>query len=257
MQLRRPDGDWFADREYWDSNRSFIWSEKRVRMSGTAAGYISRLLQMKPGDDVLDLACGFGRHSLQLARSGHRVTGVDLDPGLIAEASEKARDMGIEARFLVADMRDFMEPGSFDHIIIMYNSFGYFEDAEDDAEVVSNCHENLRSGGRLLLQATPREFVRAARPSGRSRHWYEEKDGAIRLEETEVDRDWTWNTTRWILIVEGERKEFSYGMRLYSTEEYLQLLSDSGFSSIVPYGDLGGKPYVKGEDRLTIVAVKP
>ena len=255
--MKRPEAEWFADREYWDANREFIWSEKRVRASGTAAGYISKLLRMKPGEEVLDLACGFGRHSLALAASGYSVTGVDLDPGMISEATDRAREMNIEARFLAGDMREFLEPGRFHHIIIMYNSFGYFEDAGDDAEVIANCYENLRPGGRLLLQATPREFVRAGRPSGHSRNWYEEKDGGVRLEESEASRDWTWNTTRWILIGNGLRREYSYGMRLYSSEELLELLAEGGFSSVVPYGDLGGKPYVKGEDRLTITAVKP
>lgn len=255
--MEKPSKDWFSDHEYWEANRSFIWPEKRVEMSETAAGHISTLLQMKPGDSILDLACGFGRHSLPLARLGYKVTGVDLNSRFIAEASGKAEGADTKTRFLCADMREFVERESFDHIIMMYNSFGYFEDPEDDAKVISNCFQSLRHGGRLLLQGTPRELIRTGRPSGQSRYWFEEADGTIRLEEATASRDWTWNTTRWIVIKGTDRREYSYGMRLYSTEEYMELLSVHGFSPVVPHGDLGAKPYEKGRDYLTLVAEKP
>lgn len=251
-----PSRDWFSETDYWEANRSFIWPRKRLEMSETAVGYITALLGMKPGEAVLDLACGFGRHSLALSRLGYRVTGVDLNPGFIAEASAEASATGADARFLCADMREFVEAGAFHHIIIMYNSFGYFRDRADDAKVIANCHRSLRPGGRLLVQTATRELIRAFRPSGHSRYWHEQEDGTIRLEESSVDPQWTWNTTRWILLRGDERREYLYGLRLYGTDELTGLLSSSGFSSIVPYGDLTGKPCEQGREFLTLVAEK-
>jgi SAM-dependent methyltransferase len=248
--------DWFSDQNYWEANRSFIWPEKRIEMSGIACEHISALLRMKPGDSILDLACGFGRHSLVLSGLGYSVTGVDLNPRFVAEAASKACEMGAKARFLCSDMREFVEDEAFDHIILLYNSFGYFQDQADDERVISNCFRSLRPGGKLLLQCTPRDLIKANKPSGHSRYWHEEADGAIRLEESVVNQEWTWHTTRWIVIRGSQRSEYSYGLRLYDSNELTDLLVAGGFSSVVPYGDLGGKPYEQGREFLTLVAEK-
>ncbi len=243
--------------DYWERNRSFIWSGKRLEASGKAAEKISSLMGMKPGDRVLDLACGFGRHSLALARMGHAVTGVDLNPDFISEAASKAAELNLDARFIRRDMREFIEPEGYSHIILMYNSFGYFRDPEDDSRVLFNCFSSLRSGGKLLLQATPREFIQAVRPSGSYSWRHEEEDGTVRLEETEASPDWTWNTTRWTVITGNEQHRYTYGMRLYDSSELEALLASRGFISISEFSSLGGEPYERGKGPLTVLAVKP
>ncbi|MEA3476973.1 MAG: class I SAM-dependent methyltransferase [Bacteroidota bacterium] len=120
--MELPPPDWYDDPEYWEANRSFIWSEKRIEMSEIAAERIAELLEMKPGESILDMACGFGRHSLALSKQGYSVTGVDLNSNFIHEASVKAEELELDARFLCADMRDFVEPESFENIIIMYKT---------------------------------------------------------------------------------------------------------------------------------------
>lgn len=255
--MEPPSRKWFADQEYWEANRRFIWSEKRVEMSFDAAESIARLLEMKPGSSLLDLACGFGRHTLALSALGYRVTGVDLNPAFIAEASRKARDEHRDARFLCADMRDFRERESFDNILILYNSFGYFEDSEDDEKVIENCFHSLKPGGKLLIQSVTRELLMAIRPERNVRYWHEEGEGRFRLEETEANEDWTWNTTRWIVLCGSERREYRYGMRIHSLEEYLDLLVSKGFGGFQTFGGFSGRPYEKGKGHLTLVAVKP
>ncbi|MFO7626023.1 MAG: class I SAM-dependent methyltransferase [Candidatus Fermentibacteraceae bacterium] len=255
--MEPPFREWFADQEYWEANRGFIWSEKRVEMSFDAAESIARLLEMKPGASVLDLACGFGRHALALSALGYRVTGVDLNPAFIAEASRKALDESPGARFLCADMREFRERDGFDNIMIAYNSFGYFRDPGDDEKVIENCFHSLKPGGKLLLQSVTREWLMAQRPERYFRYWHEEGEGRFRLEETEANEDWTWNSTRWIVLCGASRREYRYGMRIYSTEEYLELLGSKGFGGFQTYGGFGGRPYEKGKDHLTLVAVKP
>lgn len=252
-----PPSEWFSDRDYWERNRSFIWSGERLGASGKAAEKISSLMGMKPGDRVLDLACGFGRHSLALARMGYAVTGVDLNPDFISEASSRSGELDLDARFICRDMREFIEPEGFSHIILMYNSFGYFEDPGDDARVLSNCFRSLRSGGKLLLQATPREYIQAVRPFGSCSWRHEEEDGTVRLEETQTSHDWTWNTTRWTVISGGEKHEYTYGMRLYDSEELQTMLASLGFTSISLFSGLGGEPYERGKGPLTVMAIKP
>ena len=137
--MKLPTSDWFIDKDYWKANRSFIWNKKSIEKSATYAADISKLLEIKPGESILDLACGFGRYSLPLAKLGYSVTGVDLNESFIQEASEKANEMNLNAQFDCVDMREYIKLAGFDNIIIMYNSFGYFQDTEDDKKVIQNC----------------------------------------------------------------------------------------------------------------------
>ena len=252
-----PAADWFSDGDYWERNRSFIWSPERLDVSERAAGYIASLMDMKPGERVLDLACGFGRHSLALARMGYMVTGVDLNGDFISEACSRAEELELDAKFICGDMREFQEPEGFHHIILMYNSFGYFRDPEEDARVLMNCFSSLRSGGKLLLQTTPREFIQAVRPSGSCSWRHEEENGTVRLEETQVSPDWSWNTTRWTVSSGGENHQYTYGMRLYDSHELEELLISTGFAAISMFSGPGGEPYERGKGPLTVMAKKP
>ena len=252
-----PKSDWFFDKEYWKANRSFIWSKKRIEMSETAAGRIASLLEIKPGDSILDLACGFGRHSLPLAGFGYSVTGIDLNKSFIKEASRKAQELSLNARFDCKDMRRFKETNAFQNIIIMYNSFGYFEDPNDDKTVIKNCFQSLKSGGKLLLQVPTREKMVASRFGKQARYWFEERDGTIRLEEATANNNWTWNTSRWILLRGSERREYTYGMRIYSTSEYITLCTSEGFINPKTYGGINGRAYEAGKDSLVLVVEKP
>jgi len=256
-RMELPATNWFDDEEYWSANRHFIWSEKRIEMSAIAAERISTLLEMKPGESVLDLACGFGRHSIPLAKLGFNVTGIDLNQSFIKEASEKANEQGLTAKFECVDMRKFKKPEKFENVIITYNSFGYFENPNDDRIVIRNCYQSLKPGGKLLLQDVTREWIATHRTSKVSRYWFENSDGSIRLEETSANDDWTWNTTRWILIKGSERREYTYGMRIYSAAEYIDLLSSEGFENPQSFGGFSGKSYEEDKDHLILVVEKP
>ncbi len=255
--MKPPNPEWFDDTEYWSVNRHFIWSRKRIESSERAAGLVAELLSMKEGESVLDLACGFGRYTLALSKLGFSATGVDLNPDFTREARDRAAESELDARFLCMDMRDFIEPVSFDHVLLMYNSFGYFQDQSDDVKVLRNCLESLKPGGNLLIHTATRELMRAHSSSGHSRYWYEDDDGTLRLEESSVNDDWTWNTTRWILVGERERREFSYGMRIYSSKDLIRLLSASGFTNVTEFGGVDGRPYDSEKNHLVLLARKP
>ncbi|MBN2585932.1 MAG: class I SAM-dependent methyltransferase [Candidatus Fermentibacteraceae bacterium] len=248
--------EWFLDRNYWRENRSLIWSKKLTESSGKAVDRVVKLLDMKEGDSVLDLACGFGRHSLEFAVRGFRVTGVDLNRELIDEAGEKARSQGLDAVFVLADMRDFAEQDSFDHIVILYNSFGYFRDPRDDMRVLRNCLTSLLPGGRLLTGVVGREVLQRSMPSRSSRYWREE-GGLTVLEESTVDEDFSWIDNRWIVLEGARRRNCEYGMRIYSEEGMRDLMRRAGFDEICAYGDLSGAPYDEEAHHLLTVARKP
>ncbi len=247
--------EWFADRVYWEANRSFIWSDRRIEMSGTAVSNIVKLLGMKAGESVLDLACGFGRHSLVFAEHGFDVTAVDLNPDFIEEADANTSKAGKTVRFICADMREFREPESYNNVVLLYNSFGYFKERRDDERVIRNCFDSLLPGGKILISVMGREIVRRNMNSREQRDWWE-KDGVVRLEEYTVEEDWSWATIRWTLLEGNDRQTFEYGLRLYSEEEMIHLLSDAGFVNIQIYGSMKGTPYDEKAHHLVATACK-
>jgi SAM-dependent methyltransferase len=113
--------------------------------------FIVEALELEPGHELLDLACGSGVHGVRLGQQGMRVTGVDISPSLVAHANELARAKGVEnVAFVVSDMREAPCAEACDAVTILSQSFGFF-DTEGDMAVLRAMHTALRPGGRFLL----------------------------------------------------------------------------------------------------------
>lgn len=113
--------------------------------------FIVAALELKPGDELLDLACGSGVHGVRLGQQGIGVTGVDIAPSLVAYANELAREKGVEGvAFVVGDMREPPCADVFDAVTILSQSFGFFG-PEDDMAVLRAMRAALRPAGRFLL----------------------------------------------------------------------------------------------------------
>ena len=107
-----------------------------------------------PAARVLDLACGLGRHAVPLRSRGHRVVGLDGDYTALRAARQRTPEIG----WVQADMRDIpFRPGSFDAVVSLWQSFGYF-DAETNAAVLRQTRDLLRRDGILVIDLYHREF---------------------------------------------------------------------------------------------------
>ena len=126
--------------------------------SDTEVAWIVQSLGIDAPMRILDLACGFGRHAVRLAALGHSVTGVDYTPGFLALARQKAADMGVSVDFRQGDMRrvDFLS--DFDRVLLLFTSFGYFEDSENE-RVLVNMARALKPGGWLMLDVPNRDTM--------------------------------------------------------------------------------------------------
>ncbi|NIT57732.1 MAG: methyltransferase domain-containing protein, partial [Aliifodinibius sp.] len=114
-------------------------------------------LGIEASSPILDLGCGIGRHTLELAHRGFTVTGVDRTQTYLNKAREKARIGGLEVEFVQADMRSFRRTGAFEAVINLFSSFGYFENPEEDRRVVENVYDSLKPGGRFLVEMMGKE----------------------------------------------------------------------------------------------------
>jgi ubiquinone/menaquinone biosynthesis C-methylase UbiE len=111
-------------------------------------------LGLTQGARVLDIGCGVGRHSLELARRGLRMTGIDISPGMIDVARRTAEQEKLPATFVVTDARKLDYPQQFDAAICLCEgAFGLAGSIDNHMEVLKRIHRALVSGGRFLLTA--------------------------------------------------------------------------------------------------------
>lgn len=245
---------WHESDDFWETWAPYMFSTVRLQSASIEVDRIIQLLEIAPGASVLDFCCGVGRHSLEFARRGYGVSGVDRTRAYLERARALASAEGLKVEFLESDVRSFSRPGTFDAAISMFTSFGYFEDPADDLKVVQSLQTALKAGGRLLIDLNGKEVI--AR-NFRNREWRQHDDGTLGLEERKIRSGWEWIDSRWILIGTGGKTwEGTISTRLYSGVELTELLKHAGFSAIRLYGNLAGISYDERAERLIAVATK-
>jgi SAM-dependent methyltransferase len=214
-----------------------------------------RLLRLRPGARILDVPCGYGRHAVELARRGFRVTGIDISAALLAQARRAAADLGVEVEFRRGDMRRLGYRRRFDAVLNLFTSFGYFGDA-GDLQVLRRFRRALRParagepGGWLVLHLINRDWVmRHYRPGSRSR-----MGRFVVSEESAFDFATSVVTTRW--SARRGRRVFrgTSRLRMYSCHELTRMLKSAGFSRAQAFGDFAGKPLSHDCRWMTLVA---
>lgn len=243
---------WYEEDAFWTKWAPFMFHERRWEQAQEEVANIISLLRINPEASILDLCCGPGRHSLQLARQGFSVTGVDRTKAYLEEARKQAETEKLKIEFIQDDMRRFCRPDAFDAAINLFTSFGYFEDISDDRRVLTSVYRSLKENGVFLIDTMGKEVLARI---FRERDWYE-RDNTIILEERKVCANWSWMENRWLMIKDGRMEESRISHRLYSASELTTLLTDCGFDATDVYGDLTGAPYDHTAKRLVLVAHK-
>jgi ubiquinone/menaquinone biosynthesis C-methylase UbiE len=232
----------FYLRAYADDER-----QGEARAQALAA---ARLAGCPEGCDLLDVPCGFGRHSVPLARAGHRVVGVDRSESLLAEARRRA---GGERwpRLVLADYRELPFPDeSFDAALNLFTSLGYLGD-EPDTKVLGEIGRVLRPGAPLVVETMHRDLLVR---EFRERDWRLLGEGRLLLEQRTFDAcSGVAQTTQTLIDKTGGRDSRSIAVRVYTATELVAMLASAGFEEAKCYGDLGGGPFHTGT-RLVIVA---
>ncbi len=244
---------WHEDDRFWKIMAPYLFPTIRWT---AAAGQVEQLLTLAGATDgapVLDLCCGPGRHALELAKRGFAVTAVDRTRSYLDEARERAVRAGVTVEFIQEDMRRFRRPESFDLVINLFTSFGYFE-GDEDRQVLDCVFESLRPGGVLVIELMGKETIARI---FRASNWSQEEDGTFFLEERRLSDDWSRIHNRWVLIREGHIEEVRLDHRLYAASELTELLRAGGFESVAAYGGLEGSPYGPTASRLVVTGTRP
>jgi SAM-dependent methyltransferase len=156
-------------REFFDSYAPQYMNEVFTTDSVREAAFLVEVLGLRPGAAVLDIGCGTGRHAVELARGGLRVTGLDISGGMLAEARAAAAAAGVELELVEADATSFDLGREFDAAVCLCEgSFGLLgsDDAfEHDAAVLRCALAALRPGALFVLTAlNGLRMVRLATP---------------------------------------------------------------------------------------------
>ena len=218
------------------------------------AAFVEDSLGVEQGARVLDLACGTGRHAIELSRRGYDVVGFDLSLAMLARAGEEAQAKSRKMRFVQGDMRDMAFEEHFDGVYCWNTSFGLFEE-EKNGLVIGKIHRALKSGGLLLLDVANRDFLARQAPS---LVWFE-GEGCVCIDEMQMD--WISSRVRvkrTMRIEDGRSPEQEYSIRVYNLHELGKLLHDNGFKVLEVSGSVSTQGVFFGADspRIIILAEK-
>jgi SAM-dependent methyltransferase len=244
---------WYEDESFWSDFSDTMFSTRRAEETARLVQG-APLLQFPKGARVLDLCCGPGLFVAPLARRGYRVTGVDLSPLMLKRAEAACADAAVRARLIPADMLTFTEPQSFDVVLNVFTSFGYFDDPADNAQVLRNAHASLVPGGRLLVDLMGKEVLAGwiGRPQ-----LVELGDGGYVVQRDTILDGWRRLRTDWTLVRGGRAREASITSWLYSGAELCAMVEDAGFTDVACYGSFDAAPYDQHAKRLIVTGTRP
>jgi SAM-dependent methyltransferase len=210
-------------------HRDQLGAENEVRA-------MSEWLKLPPGSRVLDLCCGSGRHSIVLHDLGYDVTGVDLSETLLAEAL--LNTVGRSIRWLRGDMRAVPLEETFDAVLNMFTSIGYFEDDAENEKVLHEIHRLLRPGGRFIIDFLNPSYVRSRLVPHSVR-----QDGNTTIDEVRgIQGDFVVKTIR-ISEPGVDDRTYEERVKLYELSGFRSMLAKADLVLDQVYGAYDGAPY--------------
>ena len=216
------------------------------------ARFILRQLKLKKGAALLDLCCGPGRHAVEFAEKGLKITGYDFSGEYLKEAAARARKRKVTLRLERGDMRALKYKNEFDAAVSLFTSFGYFRKFSDDLKVLKGIARGLKPGGLFMLDIAHWEFVRK---NFRARVWDRMPDGAYHLQEAVLKKDGAFNT--WTILKPGKKPASrSFFTRLYGKKTISAALKKTGFKPLKFWGGFQGQPLTQNRNRLIVLAAK-
>ncbi len=240
------------DREAaFDEDYLYFYEELLTpELTAAEVDLIWKLLELEPGLELLDLACGHGRIANPLAERGVRVTGLDATPLFLELARADAADRGVEVEYVEGDMRSIPWPGRFDRVLNWFTSFGYFGD-DDNRRVLAQAFEALKPGGLLAVEVNHRD---ALLPRYLEETVLEKGDDRMidrHRFDLQTSRSYDQRTT----IRGGKKRTFEFSVRMLTAAELRDWMLDAGFSEARAFGE-DGEPLTLEHRRMTVVGRK-
>lgn len=246
---------WFNTQDYLD-----LYKHRNSNDARKIVSLVSRLIKLKKGLKILDLACGNGRHSVLFAKKGCSVLGIDLSRYLISQAKKKLEtdysQQRSNLRFEIGDMRNISHKSEFDLVVNLFSSFGYFESDKDNEKVIGSISKALKPAGHFFFDFLNRDLtVKSIVPFD-----IKELKNSTMLQIRQIKDGFVQKD---ILIFRKDIKakdsfcHFKEKVRLYSLAEFKKMFTRFGLKIIRTFGDYEGNKFnKKSSQRLIILAQK-
>lgn len=227
--------DWYAD-AFDAASAEMAWTDR----TGPEVDRVVKILQPRGDERVLDLACGSGRHSLELRRRGFEVVGADISGDLIEIARRDAGEAGLDVEFVQADLRDLDFSEEFDLVLNLNDgAIGYLESDEENRRSFEVISRALRPGGRNLVQLPNILYARDRLPQ---RSWIP-ASSMVELVEHRWNKKAKRMEGRMIALRFGEVLEdldgIEFSQRLYDVDELRAIYSSVGMELLTVYHGSG------------------
>jgi len=214
--------------------------------------FVRTILPIEKYKRIFDLACGHGRHAIELARLGYSVTGQDINTFFLQRAKEAQGQYGVDVHWKEGDMRSVDYGEDFDAVINMFTSFGYFENDDEDQKVLYGIGSALRPGGKFVLGVSNKEqFIKTPQKKERRKL----SDGSVYYQEQTFDsekgRSYHAHTR---IFTDGTQNEKHTTVRRYALEELVEMCKKANLHFSNVYGGYGGETYNK-DSRYCILVV--
>ena len=202
---------------------------------------IEVLLEAKPPAAVLDVGCGIGRHSLEMARRGYDVVGIDVASTFLERATSEARRLALNVEFRLQRASELDEEDAYD-FAFAYNHTPGFLSSEELPQHFRSVRNAVKPNGRfLMVLAGPQLKLCRGQDEDRTRTWAE-KDGKFILSEKYIDEQGHRNELGIVIDTKaGEIKEFRERQRAFSLADMVSPLKRAGFRDIETFADMDGQ----------------
>ncbi len=212
------------------------------------------LPQTAEGARILDLCCGHGRHTVELAAAGYSMVGQDLSATFLDLAKDAAAARDLQIRFIHADMRQIPFESELDAVINLFSAFGYFDDNAENQKVLDAVGRALKPGGKFLIDLlNTLRIIRDFLPQS----WDELSDGTVVLTKRNYNILTGYNEEcRTYIAPDGSKREIHLALRLYFYPEFTEMLNRAGLTPIQVFGDYDGSEFTWDSKRMIVLAEK-
>ena len=226
------------------------------------ADFLSQVLQPRPNARLLDVPCGNGRISLELAKRGFRVTGVDISEEFIAEARSATdhppataggTDLLPRVEFILGDMRSIEGQSIFDGAFCFGNSFGFMKHEEME-KFLSGVRRALRPGARFVVETAM--AAESLLPDFEEQTSHEIADISVTIKERYIAEE-SCVDSEYIFERNGTSETRKAKHWIYTVAEIKRMLERAGLEVVEIFGSLKFEPYKLGSNDLIVIARKP
>lgn len=228
-----------------------VYQHRNNEDAERAINFLKEFLPEENSDfKILDLCCGSGRHSIQLAKLGFSVTGIDLSQTLLDEANKQADSDNLKIDFQKFDAREIPFENEFDFGINIFTSFGYFDESEEDLRQLKAFHKALKPNATFVIDFINHGYLR------RSLVLQDTKtiNGMKIVQKRKIQNN---RIVKSITIEQGKEKhEFQESVRLYTLQELLDLCDEADFKGDFVFGDFDKSDYDLDNSKRMIVVGK-